>query len=101
MTKLYAIERIADGALLPDVRRHNSYAEFGDYGPPRLFCTAGGAVMALRNWCLGHWGTSNEWESTNEYGEGYYVQGIPRPIGEGMRDRALYRVVEVKVEKVG
>jgi len=100
VTKLYAIERIADGALLPDVRRHNSYAEFDSYGAPRIFCTKTGANTALINWCAGYWRCLTEWESTNEYGDGYYIQGLPAPIGEGMRDRALYRVIEVKVEKV-
>ena len=98
---LYAIQRKSDGALLPDCRRHNSYTEFVDYGPPRLFCTKAGANTALHNWSLGYWRTSTEWEATDEYGSGFHVQTTPAPIGKGMRDKADYRVIEVRLEMVG
>ena len=99
MIKLWAISRKSDGALLPDARRHNSYTEFGDYGSPRLFCTKAGAHTALNNWCRGYWRTGKEWEATDEYGSGFYVQGLPVPIGKGMRNKEEYEVVEIKLER--
>lgn len=94
---LWAIQRISDGKLLP-VSKHPSYAEFDDGTPPRLFTTKPSAHAALRNWALGYWHTAKEWESANEYGEGFYYQGLPIPIGKGMRDASQCRVVSVKLE---
>lgn len=94
----WAIQRISDQAFLPIGKRgHFSRIEIGDYGPPRLFATKSGAQVSLHNWSLGYWRTEREWESTNEYGDGYYVQGIPVPIGKGARDKNDYRVVEVQL----
>lgn len=94
----WAIQRISDGAFLPLHKRgHFSRTEIGDYGPPRLFATKNGAQVSMHNWCSGYWHTEREWESTNEYGDGYYVQGLPVPIGKGARDKNDYRVVEVQL----
>lgn len=46
---------------------------------------------------MGYWATSKEWESTNEYGDGFYYQGLPKPIGKGMRDKSHYRVVPISI----
>ena len=97
MTKLYAISRKSDGALLPDARRHNSYTEFGDYGAPRLFPTLAGAKTALANWCMGYWRTGVEFDATDEYGSGNYVQTTTAPIGKGMRNKNEYEVVEMRL----
>jgi len=97
---MWAIQRISDGRLLPTSRGHASYVEFDDGTPPRLFMTKSGAHAALRNWAAGYWATKNEWESTNEYGDGFYYQGLPVPIGKGMRDASKCRIVAVKLEVV-
>lgn len=94
----WAIQRIKDGEFLPHGRKgHFSRTEVGDYGPPRLFMTKSGAQVSLHNWSLGQWRCDTEWESTNEYGDGYYIQGLPVPTGKGARNKADYRVVEVQI----
>lgn len=94
----WAICQRSTGALLPlrSDNRH-SHAEFTDYGPPRLFKTKGGAATALRHWRKGPWVSTREWDSINEYGDGFYVQGLPAPKGNAPTDRqgSEYAVVPV------
>jgi hypothetical protein len=94
--KFFAIRRILDGKLMPQ-GKYPSRTEFSDYGPPRLFPTRGGAQTSLRMWCEGYWATERAFESTNEFGEGFYYQGLPVPIGKGQRDPNDYGVVEVQL----
>jgi hypothetical protein len=97
---MWAIQRISDGKLLPSSRSHASYVEFDDGTPPRLFMTKPGAHAALRNWAMGFWATTKEWEATDEYGGGFYYQGLPCPIGKGMRDVSQCRIVKVNLQVV-
>jgi hypothetical protein len=72
-----------------------SHVTFNDHGPPRIFQTIGGAKTALRLWSEGHWGIETAWESTNEYGDGYYIQGLPKPLSKHKRDITQYEIVVI------
>jgi hypothetical protein len=98
MQTYYAIRRLYDGKLMPDTGTgKRSRTEFEDYGPPRLFMTIGGAKTSLSMWCQGIWALETEWESTNEYGEGYYVSGLPVPLGKHQRNPVDYEVISVSL----
>jgi hypothetical protein len=97
MTILYAIRRKSDHKLMPNRDDHKSRIEFGDYGPPRLYTTVGGAKTSLRLWCLGYWGVEKAFEATNEYGDGFYYQGLPVPLGKGQRNPDDYEIVSVQL----
>lgn len=73
---LYLIQNMDTGERLP---AGGTSAEFTNDLPPRLFISRAAALTALRMWRQGHWRATKEWESSSEYGDGYYVQGLPAP----------------------
>lgn len=102
--RYWAIRRKTDGRLRPVTRypSSNTRVEFEDYGEPRLYLTRAAALTSLDWWLGGIAKMSVEWESTNEYGEGYYVSGLPE-MGNGLgrnkqpRNPADYEIVEVSL----
>lgn len=74
--KLHILQDMATGMRMP---LGGTRAEFTNDLPPRLFPSRAAALTALRAWRLGHWTVGREWESTNEYGDGYYVSTAPEP----------------------
>ena len=78
--------------LMPDVRGvGRTRVNFGDYGPPRLFTTIGGAKTALRMWCQGIWSSSRNYE------DGHYYLDLPEPTGKQARNPDLYEVVRIEL----
>lgn len=90
----WAIRRKADGKLMP-LTKKPSQAVFEDDGPPRLFLSVAGAKTSMRMWCQGRWRVGLEWESINEFGEGFYYQGLPEPIEGTARNPETVEVVSV------
>lgn len=102
--RYWAIRRKADGKLRPVTRypRSNTSVEFDDYGEPRLYLTRSAALNSLSWWLSGIAKLELEWESTDEYGSGYYVTGLPTPgncrdKAGNFRRRDEYEVVEVSL----
>jgi len=97
--KLHLIQDMVTGQRLP---HGGTYAEFTNDLPPRLFPSYAAAHSALRKWLEGHWGQSREWESTGDYGEGFYYQGLPAPLG-GLRNvelRATRQAMSIQIRPV-
>lgn len=94
----WAIREKTSKRLMPiGSRGYHSRTEFHDHGPPRLFTTIGGAKTSLNMWCKGYWATEKAFETTNEYGDGFYYQGLPVPLGKGQRDESLYEIVKIDI----
>lgn len=63
--------------------------------PPRLFTSEEKAKRALTLWLSGSWKTELEFESTDEYGSGFYYRDSPIPIKKHDRVKEDMRVVPI------
>lgn len=97
--RYWAIRRKSDGRLRPvtSYPRSNTRVEFDDCGEPRLYLTRAAAVVSHHWWLRGIARKDRDWESTDEYGSGYYVDGLPIPGSSTDRNPTDYEIVEVSL----
>ncbi|MDR5839369.1 hypothetical protein [Caballeronia sp. LZ034LL] len=107
MKLLYAIRHKPTGFFIPDPDRiqwrasHLQPVDCSGDGPnPRLFHTELSAKRALSAWLQGRWKAELEWESTDEYGSGFYYQSLPVPTPIPDRVKEDMEVVPIRLELV-
>lgn len=89
----WVIREIATGRLFPSQRGNQSYIEFSDELPPRLYTRRQDALASIRHWAMGHsyipWNRRND-----EYGDCFDY--VTKPVD----NRSVYNVelVEITLE---
>jgi hypothetical protein len=107
MKLLYAIRHKPTGFFIPDPDRiqwrasHVQPVDCAGDGPnPRLFVTELAAKRALSAWLQGKWKAELNWESTDEYGSGFYYKDLPVPNTVEGRVKEEMEVVPFRLEPV-